>query len=470
MCDDEPGRNSGLFEDAIHCNNFDTIAQIQGSPLLTRGGFQLQPAELIHGFLLRHFRRCFAILTLQGHLEFFFRTFAQDRDLHLIARALLANFTLQGRGAVYGHAVHFLNHIALADTGFLACASIHHFGNVYAIERFQSLAIGKILVDVLNGNAEKSALHLAVVHQIVYHLLHQVHRYGKAITHIAAGFGGNGGVDANQFARSIHKCSTAVARIDGRIGLNKVLDGVFIALAADDIDATAQRAHDTRGYGAGQVERIANGNNPFSYFHDIAVAVLEEGQVVLIDAQQGDIGIWIGAHELGHIGAFIVQDYFDFIGTCDHVVVGDDIPIGGNDDTGTTAIARLVGHFKAEVRVVEEPEGIELLWLGTPGFCRACSGFDVHHCRCRQVGHAGKIECRRALDTGKAGDVGRSLLFPLYRSRCVDVLYPAVEAECSCSAEKGGEHQKSCFLPVCFHIICFVWTVSFNFCSKSPVS
>jgi len=54
---------------------------------------------------------------------------------------------------------------------------------------------------------------------------------------------------------------------------------------------------------------------------------------VRIDLQYGDIERGIGAHQFGGEFAVIGQGHADLLGPVHDVVIGEDVTIGGNDET-----------------------------------------------------------------------------------------------------------------------------------------
>ncbi|MOA00998.1 hypothetical protein D3C78_1203820 [compost metagenome] len=91
-----------------------------------------------------------------------------------------------------------------------------------------------------------------------------------------------------------------------------------------------------------KAKRVADGHGEIADAQFIGVRHFYSGQVFhVVELQQGDIGLFVTAYQLGVHFTAIVQLYADFIGVVDHVVVGQHIALGGgDDDAGTQAFKR----------------------------------------------------------------------------------------------------------------------------------
>ena len=84
------------------------------------------------------------------------------------------------------------------------------------------------------------------------------------------------------------------------------------------------------------------------------------GRSVRVDLDDGEIGELVRADQLGVHDAAIVECDLDLGCALDHVVVGDDVTVGRNDDAGADAVLNLLrllhtsasltlaGHHRAE--------------------------------------------------------------------------------------------------------------------------
>ncbi len=90
------------------------------------------------------------------------------------------------------------------------------------------LVIGEILGD----DTDPAADDLAVGDQVVHDPAHHVHGYGEADAFRATRFGDNGRIDAHQLTAGVDQGAPGITQIDGRIGLDEILECRKSELAA----------------------------------------------------------------------------------------------------------------------------------------------------------------------------------------------------------------------------------------------
>ena len=108
-----------------------------------------------------------------------------------------------------------------------------------------------------------------------------------------------------------------------------------------------------------QSERIADGQQPFPHQQGIGIAELEEGQVLFgIDLEQGKVRIFVRPHDRGRQrGSFavaFVQGHLDAVTIGHHMVVGHDITVRRDDETGTTRHLFLRRTLSARIGAAEK--------------------------------------------------------------------------------------------------------------------
>jgi hypothetical protein len=91
---------------------------------------------------------------------------------------------------------------------------------------------------------------MAVIPQLVVNIMHHTAGDGEANAFVAAALGQDEGIDPDQFAIDINERPTAVAGINGRIGLDINHRAVGIGLARDGAD-------DSHGHGVTQTLRAS---------------------------------------------------------------------------------------------------------------------------------------------------------------------------------------------------------------------
>ncbi len=100
-----------------------------------------------------------------------------------------------------------------------------------------------LLRQILRHDADPAADDAAVGDDVAEHAAHHVHRNGEADALDADVLGDDGGVDADQRAARIDQRAAGVAEVDGRVGLDEVLERRDAELLA------AHRAHDAVRHG-----------------------------------------------------------------------------------------------------------------------------------------------------------------------------------------------------------------------------
>ncbi len=200
------------------------------------------------------------------------------------------------------------------------------------------------------------------VGQLLGDPLGEVDRDGETDTFVSAAVGGNRGVDADDFAVEVHQRTAAVAGVDRGIGLDE-------ALALVESDSAPLGADDSRGHGAFQSERIAQGQHPIADFHFIAVAQLRGREVVgALDAQHGQVGLRVRVDLGGLVLAAVVQANRDLAAVANNVGVGEDHARGIDNQPGAQAalaVARNPRHILEELpqfrHVAERPERVVIV-------------------------------------------------------------------------------------------------------------
>src|SRR5690606_14977566 len=96
---------------------------------------------------------------------------------------------------------------------------------------------------------------LAKGNELRHDAIDGVDRDGKTDAGVGAGGAVNGGVDPDEPAGAVEERPAAVARIDGRVGLDDALDGPL----GDALDLAPQAADDAGGESLIQAKGIADG-------------------------------------------------------------------------------------------------------------------------------------------------------------------------------------------------------------------
>jgi UDP-3-O-[3-hydroxymyristoyl] N-acetylglucosamine deacetylase len=118
---------------------------------------------------------------------------------------------------------HAHHHVARPHATLGGRPVLQHAGDQHAALH-GSQALGQFGRQVTRFHADPAAAHAAAAHQRFHHLARGVHRHGKADAHAAATAREDGRVDAHQVALRIHQRAAGIARVDGRVGLDEVLE------------------------------------------------------------------------------------------------------------------------------------------------------------------------------------------------------------------------------------------------------
>ncbi len=149
---------------------------------------------------------------------------------------------------------------------------------------------------------------------------------------IASGLAEDGGVDADEASLGIDEGTAGIAGVDGGVGLDEIL------VILDAHAAASDGTDDALGYGLADTERVADGEDDIPDEHQVAIGECGMGEVVGIDFEDGDIGLWVTSDDFGFVFlAGVFEGDLDFVGSIHDVVIGEDIAIGGDDDAGAEA-------------------------------------------------------------------------------------------------------------------------------------
>ena len=78
-------------------------------------------------------------------------------------------------------------------------------------------------------------------------------------------------------------------------------------------------------------ERAAEGEHPLPDAERVGVAEGEGREVVAVHAEHGEVGEGVGPDHLGVELAAVEEHHAELVGPLDHVVVGDDVAVGGHE-------------------------------------------------------------------------------------------------------------------------------------------
>ena len=180
---------------------------------------------------------------------------------------------------------------------------------------------------LLQGDAHPPSRYVTVSLELRDHVHRHIDRNGERQPHVTAAAAEDLRVDAHDLAGQVEQRPAGVTGVDRHIGLNERDIGIVR-------QGPTQGADDALGRGALQPERCADGKHPLPDLESAGIADRDGWQIFGVDFQQRNIGLRIAANHLGWELALVVQPDSDFVRLVHHMPVGDDITVGGNDETG----------------------------------------------------------------------------------------------------------------------------------------
>ena len=191
-------------------------------------------------------------------------------------------------------------------------------------------------------DADPAAHHASLGEDLVHHAAHEVHRDRETDAFHAEILREHRGVDADQLAVGIDQRATGVAHVDGRVGLDEVLEGRDAELAA------ARRADDALRDRLRQADGIADGEHDVADAQPVGMPERHDRHVVLeVELQHRQIGVRIAADDprVGH--AAIGELGADQVRGGDDVVIRDHVRLRGRRSRPSPGSARAAGGSEA---------------------------------------------------------------------------------------------------------------------------
>src|SRR5262245_26024900 len=241
------------------------------------------------------------------------------------------------------------DHVALLDPRAVSWSVLDDVRHERAARLLEAQRFGDVGGHLLEHLPEPSARDLPLLLQLGDDLLRQVDRDGEPDADVAAAAAEDRGVDPDGFTTCIQKRSARVARVDGRVGLDEVVVGTLV-------DVSPERAHDPGRHGVLEPERIPDRNHPLLDLH-VGRVTERHGREPRrpMDLDQRDVGLLIPADDLGLELLARGQAHDDLVGVLDHVVVGEDEPVGVDHEARSEALG-LVRAARLTEELLERAE------------------------------------------------------------------------------------------------------------------
>src|SRR5207302_2384216 len=197
--------------------------------------------------------------------------------------------------------------------------------------------LGVFRSDVVDGNSDSTVLHLAISNQLVDRRLYDLSWNREAHPGERAGRRDQERVDAHNLPTRIDQRSARVARIDGRVGLNKLtrLAAVRIRIR------TVNGAHDSTRHREAESIRIAECQHRLPRTNLCRISPGNAREIRLAYLQDREVCDRVSAYQLRLQHAAIARGHPDVHRTLNHVIVGDDVAIGRNDHAAAQSMLNL---------------------------------------------------------------------------------------------------------------------------------
>ena len=266
----------------------------------------------------------------------------------------------------------------------------------------QSFVHLQVCAQCSTGNTQQSTLYRTELLQVRYNFRHDAGGDCKAVAGVCTCRWIQHGVDTYQLTSCINQRTATVALIDGSIRLDERLDIRSLSVGSRCADGTSLCTNDTGCYGRVQVERVTYRQHPLTYFQFVGVAYRYCGEIVTLNLNQRKVGAGVSTNDAAFQFAVIVQFHGNFISTLNHVVVGYDIAVFGNNHAGTETYARLGLYLTLLSATVTEEEvknirhALHCLSLAQLFGTYMYYGMNRTFCRLRQVN---RLRIRRVISS-----------------------------------------------------------------------
>ena len=187
----------------------------------------------------------------------------------------------------------------------------------------------------LHFDAEPAAHDIAVVDDLLHDAVGERRGDGKADPLGAAGVGVDRGIDADELAIGVDEGTPGVTWIDGRVGLDEILEGIEADMAA------AGGADDAHGDGLTDTEGIADGEHHVAHPGPAGLVDGNRREVGQLYLEHRQIGVRIRPEHGGTRFAAVLEHDPDLVGATDQVMIGDDVSLGAHDHAGAAAAGDL---------------------------------------------------------------------------------------------------------------------------------
>ena len=137
-------------------------------------------------------------------------------------------------------------------------------------------------------------------------------------------------VDADDVTARVEQRTATVARIDGRVGLDEIVDGVAVI----ELDLAAHRRDDAAGHGVRVgPQRAPDGDRQLADLELARIPDWCDGQPRRFDLDDGEVGQGVVAVDLARELTAVLEADGQLVAAGDDVAVGKDPALGVVDHT-----------------------------------------------------------------------------------------------------------------------------------------
>ena len=288
-------------------------------------------AKHINVGILHHL--CVTLFVFQGEGSGLLRLVAQISDGDFVTRTLLGDDACQVAELRHFLSIDMCDDIAFLQTGIGGSTVFDNLGNIDTLHRAEIHLVAFFLLtvhigaDILSLDTNHGTLHGTVLLDIVDDLVHDRCRDSETIADIGTRLGIDHGIDADKGTVGVDKRTTRVALVDGGIRLNH---GSHFARL---LHTAGLCRYDTGSDCIVESEGITYSEHPFTNLYIVGVGNLDSRQILAINLDQCQVCGGIGTNNAGGELLIVIESHQQFISTIHHMVVGDDIAVGRDDDT-----------------------------------------------------------------------------------------------------------------------------------------
>ena len=209
-------------------------------------------------------------------------------------------------------------------------------GHQRAARLLEAEVVGQIRGHILNLDADPAARDRAVLLELLHDVLDDVAGDGEADADAAARRREDRGVDAHHLAFGVEGRAAGIAVIDRRVDLQEVVIG-------PGADVASARRDDAGGHRSAEAERVADRDHPIADARRVR-GERDIGEIGALSLQKRKVGFAVDADHLGGHRLAVGGGDGHFRGMVDDMVIGDDVAVGRNEESGALRLREMMAR------------------------------------------------------------------------------------------------------------------------------